>query len=47
MLRTPNLVSLSTKVGKDETENREIIAHIVYAYGLYMYYIRRGRIDDY
>ena len=24
MLRTPNLVSLSTKVGKDETENREI-----------------------
>lgn len=24
MLRTPNLLSLSTKVGKDETENREI-----------------------
>lgn len=24
MLRTPNLVSLTTKVGKDETENREI-----------------------
>ena len=24
MLRTPNLVSLSTKIGKDETENREI-----------------------